>query len=208
LRVYRRKFYNLFSKIYDSFVNLHSKNSGHEARKALAALIEPQRDKVVVDICTGTGSLLAYLADRSNVSLTIGIDFSRGMLKKAKEKIKDKNNIYLIEADVTRLPLRNAKCNKIFCSHAFYEVKDKDQVNLLNEVKRTLKPSGHFIMMEHEIPENMFIRFLFYLRILSMGIKAALNILKREEIYLKSYFSKVRKTYTSSKKSKIYICEK
>lgn len=208
MRIYRRKFYNLFSQIYDSFVNLHSKDSGHEARKALADLIELQKDKVVVDICTGTGSLLVYLADIPNTSLIIGIDFSRGMLKKAKEKIKDKNNIYLIEADVTNLPLRNAKCDKIFCSHAFYEVKDKDQVNLLNEVKRTLNPSGHFIMMEHEIPENIFIRFLFYLRILSMGTKAALNILKREEIYLKSYYSKVTKTYTSSKKSKIYICEK
>lgn len=189
-------------------MKLHSKDSGYEARKALVDLIEPQKDKVIIDLCTGTGSLLAYLADRCNTSLVIGIDFSRGMLKKAQGKIGNRHNVFLIEADVAYLPLKNIKCDKIFCSHAFYEIKGSEQINMLHEVKRTLKPSGQFIIMEHEKPANMFIRFLYYLRIFSMGIKTAINILKKEEIYLKTYFTKVKKAYTSSKKSKIYICQK
>ncbi|MDY6820368.1 MAG: class I SAM-dependent methyltransferase [Deferribacterota bacterium] len=208
MRAYRRKFYNLFSIIYDSFVALHSKDKGQEARKALADLIDPKKDKIIVDICTGTGTLLLYLADKSRESRVIGIDFSRGMLKKAKEKTKNKNNIYLIEADVANMPLKNEICDKIICSHAFYELKGMDQIKLLKEVQRVMNPEGNFLIMEHEVPKNPFIKFLFYIRIFSMGTNTAFTILKREKSLLKKYFSDVSKKHSYSSKSKIYICKK
>ena len=208
MRTYRRKFYNLFSKIYDRFVALHSKDKGQEARKALADLIDPKKDKIIVDICTGTGTLLLYLADKSSESRVIGIDFSRGMLKKAKEKTKNKNNIYLIEADVANMPLKNEICDKIICSHAFYELKGMDQIKLLKEVQRVMNAEGSFLIMEHEVPKNPFIKLLFYIRIFSMGTKTAFTILKREEAFLKNYFCDVTKKHSYSSKSKIYVCKK
>ncbi len=68
MRAYRRKFYNLFSRIYDKFVELHSKDKGRQARKALVDLVDPKKDKIIVDLCTGTGMLLQYLADKSSGS--------------------------------------------------------------------------------------------------------------------------------------------
>lgn len=208
MRAYRRKFYNLFSKIYDKFVELHSKDNGQEARKALVDLIDPKKDKIIIDLCTGTGALLHYLVDKSSESSIIGIDFSRGMLKKAKEKTKNKNNIYLIEADVANIPLKNEICDKIICSHAFYELKGMDQIKLLKEVKRVMNPEGIFLIMEHEVPKNPFIKFLFYIRIFSMGTRTAFAILKSEEDILKRYFKDVSKKHSYSSKSKIYICKK
>ncbi|WP_303700959.1 class I SAM-dependent methyltransferase [Flexistipes sinusarabici] len=208
MRAYRRKFYNLFSRIYDKFVKLHSKDKGRQARKALVDLVDPEKDKLIVDLCTGTGTLLQYLADKSSGSRIIGIDFSRGMLKKAKEKTKNKNNIYFIEADVANMPLKNERCDKIICSHAFYELKGIDQRKLLKEVQRAMKPEGVFLIMEHEVPKNPIVKFLFYIRILTMGTKTAFAILKREEPLLKKYFMDVSKKHSYSSKSKIYICKK
>lgn len=208
MRVYRRKFYNLFSRIYDRFVELHSKDKAQKARKSLADLLDPKQDKIIVDLCTGTGTLLSYLADISNDNKIIGIDFSRGMLKKAKEKIKKKSNIFLIEADVANMPLKKEICDKIICSHAFYELKGMDQRKLLEEVQRVIKPQGCFLIMEHEIPKNLFIKLLFFIRILSMGARTAFTILKNEEALLKNYFGNVSKEHSYSSKSKIYICKK
>jgi demethylmenaquinone methyltransferase/2-methoxy-6-polyprenyl-1,4-benzoquinol methylase len=169
MRKYRRRFYNVFSRVYDKFIELHSKDNQHEARKILADQLDPQKDRIIVDLCTGTGSLLPYLGKRCATCFIIGVDFSRGMLQKAQTKIKDKKNICLIEADVSNLPLQHTKCDKIICSHAFYEIKGNDQIKMLNEIKRILKVEGQFIIMEHEIPKNLLIRFLFYLRTLILG---------------------------------------
>jgi ubiquinone/menaquinone biosynthesis C-methylase UbiE len=138
--------------------------------------------------------------------VAVGLDFSWGMLRAAREKIRYEPRICLVQADCSRLPFRTGVFAAVTCSHAFYELKGETQIKTLAEIKRCLQPGKPFLMMEHEVPENRLVRLLFYIRLMSMGRKRAIQILKHELVFLKRHFRHVKKTTTMTGKSKIYTC--
>lgn len=206
---YRRKYYDVFSKIYDRFVALHSKDTQSNIREFLANITPISRGDRVLDICTGTGTLLLYLSRKvSDRGLVIGADFSRGMLEVAKQKVQFSDNVFLVESDVAFLPFKSASFDAVTCSHAFYELKGDVQDQVLKDIVRILKPGKPFLMMEHDLPENKFVRFLLYIRFFSMGAKKAIEILKHEKEMLEKYFHSVKKVETPTGRSKVWICYK
>ncbi len=204
---YRRKYYDLFSGVYDKFVAFHSKDSQANVRQFFARVVPVQAGDRVLDICTGTGTLLAYLGKKVGKSgLVVGVDFSMGMLQVAKEKLETFQNVHLIESDAGYLPFKNSAFDAVTCSHAFYELKGETQDRTLRSIVRVLKPGKPFLMMEHDIPESRFVRFLLYVRFFSMGAKRAITILKHEKEMLQQYFRDVRKMETPTGRSKIWVC--
>jgi len=204
---YRRIYYNLFSQFYDGFVALHSSDSRGDLRTFLANNLPVTKAEVVLDLCTGTASLLPVLHQKVGPGgKVIGVDFSRGMLRVAREKTKPYDNIQLIEADICALPFRETAFDAVTCSYAFYELKGEAQDRVLKEVRRVLKPTGVFLMMEHDIPANALIRTLFYIRLASMGAKRAISILRHEKSFLEGYFPEVKKIVTPNGRTKIMIC--
>ena len=206
--IWRQKYYDFFSKYYDRFVALHSSDPGGSLRAYLADQTGLSEGDRVLDICTGTGSLLLQLKEKAaSCGLVVGIDFSKGMLSAAGEKTVAWPNIYLVRADAGHLPFRNAAFDAVTCTHAFYELKGPTQDACLKEISRTLKPSRPFLMMEHEVPSRRLIRYLFYVRMYSMGTGRALQILKHEKKLLLTYFRSVLKMRTPTGNSKIWICK-
>jgi len=202
-------YYNLFSRFYDAFVALHSSDPGGTLREQLADKVALESGGAVLDICTGTGAMLPSLRKHTDdEGIVVGLDFSRGMLKAARSKLASHSNVFLIEADVSNLPFKNEAFSGITCSHAFYELKGDVSAKCLREISRVLKKGKHFVMMEHEVPENRFVRMLFYIRIFSMGRKQAVEILKEGERVFRNNFSRVEKFQTEDGKSKIVVCEK
>ena len=162
----------------------------------------------MLDICTGTGSILIHLKEKVQAQgLVTGVDFSIGMLKAGKSKIPNHDNILLVLADVAYLPFKKEVFNAVTCSHAFYELKGETQDNCLQEIERVLKPGRPFCMMEHDVPKNFFMRMLFYFRLLSMGLKKALEIAQYERELLMRYFSSVERISTPTGRSKVMICK-
>ncbi len=209
MRKYRAKYYDAFSHVYDEFIALHSKDLQQQARNFLISTVAPREGETILDICTGTGTLLPLYADKVGPrGRVIGIDFSGGMLRVAKRKTDGFENIYLIRADVAALPLSSESVDAVSCSHAFYELKGETADACLREIKRTLKKGRAFFMMEHEVPRNRFIRGLYYLRLLSMGSDRMKEILKNETGRFRQVFSSVQKVVSPSGKSKIIIGEK
>jgi ubiquinone/menaquinone biosynthesis C-methylase UbiE len=205
---WRKKYYDYFSRYYDRFVALHSSDRGGNLRTYLADQAGLSEGDRVLDICSGTGSLLLKLGAKTGPGgLAVGVDFSMGMLQAAREKIGAAPNIYLIQGDAACLPFRNTAFDAVTCTHAFYELKGPSQDACLKEIKRTLKPAKPFLMMEHEVPSRCFIRYLFYLRMFSMGAGRALQILRHEEKLLLTYFRSAVKMRTPTGNSKIWICE-
>lgn len=205
----RRKYYDFFSRFYDGFVALHSGDRGGALREEFAAGTGLRKGDIALDICTGTGSLLLSLHRHVGVEgRVIGIDFSMGMLQAAKTKTAVHPNIHLLQADAAELPFKREALNLVTCSHAFYELKGDTRNRCLQEISRALKKGGRFLMMEHDVPKNLFIRFLFYLRILSMGSRKALAILKNEKTLYQEYFASVERTTTKTGRSKIFACQK
>jgi ubiquinone/menaquinone biosynthesis C-methylase UbiE len=205
----RVRYYNLFSHFYDDFVALHSRDSGGKLRDYLAEKAGLERGDTALDICTGTGAILPNLSKRvEQEGMVIGLDFSRGMLNAARSKLATATGVFLVEADVTNLPFRSDAFSGITCSHAFYELKGDASDECLKEINRVLKKGKRFLMMEHDIPKNRFVRMLFYARIFLMGRKKALEILKDEERLFQKNFGRVEKWGTEDGRSKIVACEK
>ena len=203
----RRRYYDYFSHVYDRFVGLHSPDRGSRLRYFLAEKTSLSRGENVLDICTGTGTLLTYLKERiQGQGLVVGADFSMGMLKAGRSKMPDRDSVFLVLADAAYLPFRDITFDAVTCSHAFYELKGETQDRSLHEICRVLKPGKPFVMMEHDVPENFLVRMLFFLRLLSMGPRKALEILRHERDLLMRYFRSVKRIQTPTGRSKVMIC--
>jgi ubiquinone/menaquinone biosynthesis C-methylase UbiE len=209
MRQWRRKYYDLFSTIYDRFVALHSSDKQGKLRSYLAEKTNATQGDRVLDICTGTGSVLRYFTQRvKERGIVIGLDFSMGMLEVAKRKSSDLNNVYLVQAEASALPFKQSVFHVVTCSHAFYELRGETQDQCMEEVGRVLTPAGSFLMMEHEIPKNPVIRMLYYIRLISMGASKANQILRHEKAYLRGYFEIVTSFKLPGGFSKMMICRK
>ncbi len=206
MRRYRQKYYDLFSNFYDLIIKLHSKDNRLFLRHYLARKSGIKPSDAVLDLCTGTGELALVLAHYAFKGRVIGLDFSLGMLNKAKEKAQKNGtkNLFFVAGDAAHLPFKEGVFDVVTCSHAMYELSGKTRPLALREIKRCLKSKGLFCMMEHEEPKQPFIRLLYYIRLLSMG-KEGRKIIRNELKELKGIFNNVIKEVTSSGKTKV-IC--
>ena len=192
----RQSYYNLFSKIYDRIIELHSHDLQGRLRGALADRTGLKAGDVAVDLCTGTGSVPPFLAEKvGSDGLVIGLDFSSGMLQKAAKKIREREikNILLIQAEAQHLPFKDRSISAVTCSHAFYELKGEVREKTIVEVKRVCRTGGRFCMMEHEVPRKKFIKFLFYIRMVVAGNLGSKALLRQEASFFQSHFSEVKK---------------
>ena len=63
-------------------------------------------------------------------------------------------------------------------------------------------------MMEHDVPQNPFVRALFYLRLAFIGSGRAITFLRHERELLEKYFGSVEKILAPAGRSKVMICRK
>lgn len=203
---YRIRYYDTFSRVYDRFVAAHSSDRDGRLREALADWAELEPGDRVLDLCTGTGAMLPAVAGRAGSrGLVIGLDFSGGMLHRARAKVAGRREVRLVQADAERLPFRSGSLDAVTCSHAFYELKGDGAERALREVVRVLRPGGRFVMMEHEVPKKLGIRLLFYVRLLSMGLRKAMEVLGHEEEIFARHFDRVERDRTDTGRSKIIV---
>jgi len=205
----RRIYYDVFSGFYDRFVALHSRDRQGHARRFLADQVVLERPGTVLDLCTGTGTLLTHLSEKiGGKGRVVGADFSRGMLKAGRSKTAGLTNVHLVEADAGGLPFAAGAFDAVTCSHAFYELKGRTRDEALREIVRILKAGGTFLMMEHDVPANPFVRFLFTIRLTVVGAGRARAFLRDEQHILEGYFGSVRKILAPAGRSKVMVCTK
>jgi ubiquinone/menaquinone biosynthesis C-methylase UbiE len=205
----RRAYYDKFSRFYDRFVALHSRDKQGLTRKFLVECIPVRNGDALLDLCTGTATLVTHLQAKVGAGgQVVGLDFSHGMLQVAQEKTRKFANVHLVEADAGSLPLATGSFDAVICSHAFYELKGETQDRALQEVVRVLRPGGTFLMMEHDVPSKPLIKALYYLRLTLIGGGRAIAFLRREREVLEQYFASVEKVATPAGRSKVMICRK
>lgn len=136
-----RKRYDRVSKIYDIFEQPMEVMS---LKKWRLEVTRELRGKVL-EVGVGTGKNISYYPD--NVDIT-AIDFSMGMLEKAREKAKQLNKkVELIQMDAQNMDFPDNTFDMVFTTCVFCSV--PDPVNGLLEIKRVCKPDGKIIMIEH-----------------------------------------------------------
>ncbi len=209
MRYGRRRYYDLFSHLYDWFVALHSRGDEQNTRFFMVdcAQLEGVAKPRILDICCGTGSVILTFAQEYPESTSIGLDFSHGMLHKAKEK--DSTQIVsFLEGDAASLPLSNDIFDVVTCSHALYELRGETRMDALKEMKRVVKPGGRVLIMEHELPTHPLIKFLFNIRMSLVGSSGAKAFLNEDLEPFQQLFSKVQLSHSPSGKSRLVCCIK
>ncbi|MDQ3440084.1 MAG: metalloregulator ArsR/SmtB family transcription factor [Planctomycetota bacterium] len=102
------------------------------------------RDMIVADLGCGTGQVIAQLAP--SVKQVIGVDNSAAMLKAAKKRAADFENVDLRRGDLEALPIDDALCDAALLLLALTYVVHPQTV--LHEMSRVLKPSGRAVIVD------------------------------------------------------------
>ena len=207
----RQVYYNLFSRIYDPIIRLHSRDREGSLREFITARTRVSAGDRALDLCTGTGAVAVELAERvGKGGLVVGLDFSSGMVEKAKQKSVKLNlsQVCFVQANAARLPFKDSVFRGVTCSHAFYELKGFEREMAVEEVARVLEKGGRFCLMEHALPEKLFSRVLFYIRLFFLGSKDVKQFLRNEESIFGKRFKNIAKEMSPSGQSKLICAEK
>jgi demethylmenaquinone methyltransferase/2-methoxy-6-polyprenyl-1,4-benzoquinol methylase len=205
-RSWRRRYYDLFARVYDRFVAWHSGEPTGPMRRALAERAATGPVRRALDLCSGTGAVARALAERAGAgSLAVGLDFSGGMLARAMEVARHAglSSIRWVQADAASLPFKAGVFDVVTCAYALYELKGTARGQMLCEAARVLSSGGRFLAMEHEVPIRPLPRLLFFIRLAVIGAEGARAFLGGEIEELGHVFSGVEKESVPPGKSKI-----
>ena len=205
---FRKRYYNLFSRFYDFVIRVHSRDPEGRLRKYLVERAGVQPGENILDICTGTGSVAIEFAKKVGIQGKVaGVDFSRGMLAKAKGKAEKTglNNLFLIEAKAGDLPFKDNQFQAATLAYALYELKSEERKKAIAEIARVIKKGGRALVMEHEVPKRLLLRVLFYIRMYTMGSRDARLFLRKEITLFQDSFQKVTKEVAPGGRSKIIL---
>ncbi len=131
-----RKRYNRTSLFYDCMDRM--------IKDDVRRRVIEQAQGSVLEVGVGTGNNLRFYSPDCQVT---GIDFSPGMLKKARDKAKGLSNVELYEMDVQNLEFDDNTFDSIVSTCVFCSV--PDPVKGLRELRRVCKPDGKLIFLEH-----------------------------------------------------------
>lgn len=141
-----RKRYDSWSRFYDVF-DLGGVN---DQKKLAVDLLEMEPDFRVMDMGTGTGAIIPYLAEYlGEKGIVIGVDFSEKMVKAANERINNSgmaSRASALVADGTDLPFPDGHFDAIIATFAFTSFPEPDKV--LAECARVLRPGGRISILD------------------------------------------------------------
>ncbi len=142
-----------------------------ESAKHAAGLLELRGDEHVLDVACGTGNASIAVARKVPFGRVTAVDFSRGMLDKARQKTASLNlhKVEFLERDMQDLGLPNALFDAAVCAFGIFFVQDMD--TQLLHISSTVKPGGRILISNFQ--ENYFspLKELFLNRVAGYGIE-------------------------------------
>lgn len=125
-----------------------------------------------LDICCGTGAVMQMLRPLCRERV-VGIDFSRGMLSVAKQKIATADGraaLDFVRGNVLDMPFK-AEFDLAVCLSALGHIRKQDKMRFIGQLTGVLKPGGRFIFVTSYRPAVLSKDFSF-----SYAFNAAMNI--------------------------------
>lgn len=150
-----REMYDSIANHYDSYVSLWKNTMGKGTWKYFEELLQKniKDGAIVLDAGTGTGEAIKAILKNSNPSKVVGIDISKGMLKIAREKIKDKRVSFEVQ-DISTLPYPDNSFDVVTSTWALETLKEPKKT--VAEFLRVINEDGYVIYVFHSLPTDIF----------------------------------------------------
>jgi ubiquinone/menaquinone biosynthesis C-methylase UbiE len=129
------------SGLYGALFGVSFGSSGRRLRRQLVDELHPRPGDRVLDVATGTGEILPYLASRvGETGRVVGLDFSEGMLARARLRTEELPVVELVQADAASLPFEDASFDVVLSTYALSCIADVAPV--IAEMVRVTAPAG------------------------------------------------------------------
>ncbi len=161
--------YDRWSRFYDMVDNFPvvSRPQRDWKRTAVDAL-DMKGDELILDVGTGSGQILPWIASRLDDGKVIGTDISGKMVDYAndvlrKEGLQDRGKAVYDDIEQSRFP--DEYFDKIVSTFTFTTVPEPEKAAA--ECARILKPDGKMIVLDTGRPERRWASMFFYPMMLS-----------------------------------------
>ena len=132
--------YSRLAEDYDAAPNLQS-CWGRASEKAWALISFADDCKVVLDVGCGTGRALLNFASKGYARTQfIGIEPAKNMRERATARIKDHENVLILDGRFEKIPLPSNSVDYLYSILAFHWTTDLG--TSVKEISRVLKPDG------------------------------------------------------------------
>lgn len=120
--------------------------------KKFIEIINPRNNQIILDACCGYWSVTKKINEKiseNNLNTKIyAVDSSNLQISRAKEEIWQFDNVRIIQSDVINVPFNNNFFDTIVIKMWLHEVTKEMQIDMINELKRVLKPWGKIVIWE------------------------------------------------------------
>lgn len=125
---------------FQAEIGLTKHIGGITATNELIKLCKIKKGTRVLEVGCGIGLTSVYLAEKG--CRVTGVDISKGMIRKAKEKAEQKKmKVEFLVADAQKLPFKNNAFDAVICESVMAFIPDKKKA--MKEFVRVTKPGGY-----------------------------------------------------------------
>jgi ubiquinone/menaquinone biosynthesis C-methylase UbiE len=152
---------DLFLPLYDLMARALGAD---QARQSLLDQPQLRSSERVLDIGCATGTFAVLLKKRFPKLEVIGLDPDQKALTRARRKAERAGvSIRFDQGFADELHYESCSFDMVFSSFMFHHLEDKDREKTLREVRRILKPSGSFWLLDFEVSQGASGHGLFHL---------------------------------------------
>lgn len=142
---------DLFLPVYDLMARVLGAD---QARQSLLDQPQLRSAERVLDIGCGTGTFAVLLKKQFPKVEVIGLDPDQKALARAKRKAEQAGvSIQFDEGFADDLQYESGSLDVVLSSFMFHHLEAKNREKTLREVRRVLKPSGTFYLLDFEVSE-------------------------------------------------------
>lgn len=139
--------FNRIAGTYDLLNDCISFGMHRQWKQKACRALQLKSGDAVLDVCTGTGDLLAYLRPQvAETGRLVGLDFSEQMLAVARKRFAEDKNIQLLQGDAMALPFEDGVFDGAVISFGLRNVTDVSTV--LQEMARVVRPGGWIVNLD------------------------------------------------------------
>jgi demethylmenaquinone methyltransferase/2-methoxy-6-polyprenyl-1,4-benzoquinol methylase len=133
-------------------------------RRALAQSIKVGDMSLILDMATGTAEVAIEICRRHRGAKVVGVDFSPRMIAIGKKKVSSRDladRIHLSLGDGRRLPVKSGCFDAATIAFGIRNIEERHQA--LAEFNRILKRGGQLLIMEFDMPDDLFLGTIYRL---------------------------------------------